>query len=128
MFNLLSASANADMAIQTDAPASTTTVEVSGDMAPAAPWTDQIGPFVLPVLMVAFVWFIMIRPENKRRKEMTKFREGLKKGDKVVTAGGIYGTVKEIKEATLTLEIDNNVNIRIDKSMVVAEPTAPVKK
>ncbi len=122
MFNLLSASANADLAIQTDAPVATTTIEVAGEGAPAAPWTEQIGPFVLPVLMVAFVWFIMIRPENKRRKEMNKFREGLKKGDKVVTAGGIHGSVKEIKDNTVVLEIDNNVNIRIDKSMVVAAP------
>ncbi len=122
MFNLLSASANADLAIQTDAPVATATVEVAGEAAPAAPWTDQIGPFVLPVLMVAFVWFIMIRPENKRRKEMNKFREGLKKGDKVVTAGGIHGSVKDIKDNVLVLEIDNNVNIHIDKSMVVAAP------
>ncbi len=114
MFNLLTAQAT----------------EVAADIVePVAPWTDQIGPFILPVLMVAFVWFIMIRPENKRRKEMQKFREGLKKGDKVVSAGGIHGIVKEIKEQTLVVEIDNNVNIRIDKSMVVAEPApAPQKK
>ena len=91
---------------------------------PSQPWTG----FLLPVLMVAFVWFIMIRPENKRRKAMNKFREGIKKGDKVVTAGGIHGIVREVKDATLNLEIDNNVHITIDKSMVVAQPTEAAAK
>ncbi len=130
MFNLLNATVDTDLTIQTDAPATTTTVvetEAMGD-APAAPWTDKIGPFVLPILMVAFVWFIMIRPENKRRKELTKFREGLKKGDKVVTAGGIYAIVKEIKENTLLIEVDSNVTLRVDKNMVVADATAAQTK
>ena len=48
-------------------------------------------------------------------------REGLKKGDKVITAGGIYGTVKEIKERTLLIEVDGNVTLRVDKNMVVAD-------
>ena len=47
--------------------------------------------------------------------------EALKKGDKVITAGGIYGVVKEIKETTLLIEVDGNVTLRIDKNMVVAD-------
>ncbi|MFI3286183.1 MAG: preprotein translocase subunit YajC [Rikenellaceae bacterium] len=126
MFNLLNASVDTGLTIQTDAPTTTTTVvetEAIGD-APTAPWTEQIGPFILPILMVAFVWFIMIRPENKRRKEMNKFRESIKKGDKVVTAGGIYAIVKEVKENTLLIEVDSNVTLRIDKNMVVADSSA----
>ena len=69
------------------------------------------------------LWLFMWRPESKRRKEMQKFREGLKKGDKVITAGGIYGTVKEIKERTLLIEVDGNVTLRVDKNMVVADTT-----
>ena len=71
------------------------------------------------LVMCRFMW----RPESKRRKEMQKFREGLKKGDKVITAGGIYGTVKEIKERTLLIEVDGNVTLRVDKNMVVADTT-----
>lgn len=128
MFNLLNASVDTDITIQTDAAASTEVVEVSGDLVkPEAPFTEAIGPFILPVLMIAFVWFIMIRPENKRRKEMNKFREGLKKGDKVVTAGGIYAIVKEIKDTTLLVEVDSNVTLRVDKSMVVADSSAAQK-
>ncbi|MBQ2394916.1 MAG: preprotein translocase subunit YajC, partial [Alistipes sp.] len=58
------------------------------------------------------------------RKEMQKFRDGLKKGDKIVTAGGIYGVVKEIKETTILIEVDGNVTLRVDKNMVVADASA----
>lgn len=72
--------------------------------------------------MVLIMYFFMWRPESKRRKEMEKFREGLKSGDKVITAGGIYATVKKVEEATLLIEVDSNVTLRIDKTMVVAAP------
>ena len=65
-----------------------------------SPW----GFYIMIGLMILVLWLFMWRPESKRRKEMQKFREGLKKGDKVITAGGIYGTVKEIKERTLLIE------------------------
>lgn len=78
-------------------------------------------------LMFLVMWLFMWRPESKRRKEMQKFREGLKKGDKIVTAGGIYGTVKEVKESTLLIEVDSNVTLRVDKNMVVADNSQPQK-
>ncbi|MBQ5623336.1 MAG: preprotein translocase subunit YajC [Alistipes sp.] len=81
-----------------------------------------MGSFwIMMLAMVAVMYFFMWRPESKRRKEMTKFREGLKKGDKVITAGGIYATVKEVKETTLLIEVDSNVTLRVDKNMVVAD-------
>ena len=79
------------------------------------------GFWVMMLLMVAVMYFFMWRPESKRRKEMAKFRDGLKKGDKIITAGGIYGVVKEVKETTLLIEVDGNVTLRIDKNMVVAD-------
>ena len=72
--------------------------------------------------MILIMYFFMWRPESKRRKEMQKFREGLKAGDKVITAGGIYAVVKEVKETSLLIEVDSNVTLRIDKNMVVAAP------
>lgn len=81
------------------------------------------GFWIMMLLMIAVLYFFMWRPESKRRKEMAKFREGLKKGDKIITAGGIYGTVKEVKETTLLIEVDGNVTLRIDKNMVVADPS-----
>jgi preprotein translocase subunit YajC len=84
-----------------------------------------MGSFwIMMLAMVAVMYFFMWRPESKRRKEMTKFREGLKKGDKVITAGGIYATVKEVKETTLLIEVDSNVTLRVDKNMVVADASA----
>ena len=88
----------------------------------AAAQQPGMGSFwIMMLAMVAVMYFFMWRPESKRRKEMTKFREGLKKGDKVITAGGIYATVKEVKETTLLIEVDSNVTLRVDKNMVVAD-------
>lgn len=93
----------------------------------AAPIEPQPGfmqqySFVIMIgFMVLVLWLFMWRPEAKRRKQMQSFREGLKKGDKIITAGGIYGVVKEIKETTLLIEVDGNVTLRIDKNMVVAD-------
>ena len=91
--------------------------------AAAAQQPGMGGFWIMMLLMIAVMYFSMWRPESKRRKEMAKFRDGLKKGDKIITAGGIYGTVKEVKETTLLIEVDSNVTLRIDKNMVVADTT-----
>ncbi len=91
----------------------------AGQPQPSSPW----GFYIMIALMIVVLWLFMWRPESKRRKEMQKFRENLKKGDKIITAGGIYGTVKEIKERTLLIEVDGNVTLRVDKNMVVADTT-----
>ena len=84
---------------------------------------QQYSFLIMIGLMFLVMWLFMWRPEAKRRKQMQEFRNNLKKGDKVITAGGIYATVKEVKETTLLLEVDSNVTLRIDKNMVVADPT-----
>ena len=73
--------------------------------------------------MIAIMYFFMWRPESKRRKQMEQFRQGLKEGDKIITAGGIYGTVKEVGQQTLLIEVDHDVTFRIDKNMVVGDPS-----
>lgn len=78
---------------------------------------------IMMVLIFGLMYFFMIRPQQKKQKELMKFRQALEKGHKVVTAGGIYGTIKEVKEGYVVLEIDNNVNIRVDKAMIVKDPT-----
>ncbi|MBE6178142.1 MAG: preprotein translocase subunit YajC [Rikenellaceae bacterium] len=77
-------------------------------------------------LMFLVMWLFMWRPEAKRRKQMQQFRNNLKKGDKIITAGGIYGVVKEVKEndPTILIEVDGNVTLRIDKNMIVADPSS----
>lgn len=94
--------------------------------AAAAPQQPGMMPFwVMMLLMIVVMYFFMWRPESKRRKEMAQFREGLKKGDKIITAGGIFGVVKEVKagEPTILIEVDSNVTLRVDKNMVVADTT-----
>lgn len=68
--------------------------------------------------LVVIFYFFMIRPQSKKQKEIKKFREGLSKGDKIITAGGIHGTIKEIRENCFVVEISDNVKIRIDKNSV----------
>ena len=83
--------------------------------------------WIMIIAMIAIMYFFMWRPEKKRRKEMENFRNGLKAGDKVITAGGIYAVVKKVEETSLLIEVDSNVTLRIDKNMVVAAPAAPEK-
>lgn len=75
------------------------------------------------VALVAIFYFFMIRPQTKRQKEIQKFRQGLKSGDKVITAGGIHGKIKNVKENTVVLEIADGLQITIEKSSIYA--TAP---
>ncbi len=74
-------------------------------------------------LMFVVLYFFMIRPQQKRQKELRKFRENLQKGDKVVTSGGIYGTIVEIKETYALVEVDQNVKLRFDKSTILKDMT-----
>jgi len=66
-------------------------------------------------------YFFMIRPQMKRQKEVRKFRESLAKNDKVVTTGGIYGRIIEVKESTIILEIAKDVQIKVDKNGIVKD-------
>ena len=88
--------------------------------------TDAGNPWSFWIMigaMILIMYFFMWRPERKRRKQMEQFRQGLKKGDKVITAGGIYGTVKEVNDTSLLLELEGHTTLRVDKGMVVADPS-----
>ncbi|MBO5890348.1 MAG: preprotein translocase subunit YajC [Alistipes sp.] len=90
----------------------------------AQPAPAGSGSFwIMIIAMIAIMYFFMWRPESKRRKQMENFRNGLKKGDRIITAGGIYGTVKEVHPTSLLIEVDSNVTLRIDKNMVAGAPT-----
>ena len=79
---------------------------------------DGLSSILMLVVLVVIFWFFMIRPQSKKQKEIKKFRDDLKSGDKVTTAGGIYGRIKDIKDNVVILEIADNVKIRIDKGSV----------
>ena len=81
--------------------------------------------WVMMALIFVVMWFFMIRPQRKQQKELQAFRDGLKKGDKVVTIGGIYGTVCEIKDTTVLIDVDNYVKIRVSKQALVKDFSDP---
>ena len=82
------------------------------------------SPIIMLVLMFVIMWFFMIRPQRKQQKMLEEFRRSLKPGMEVVTNGGIYGKVKEVDSNIVVLEIAHNVNVRVDISVVLANPTA----
>jgi preprotein translocase subunit YajC len=91
--------------------------------APSASGSGMSSIIMMVVIFVIF-YFFMIRPQQKKQKEIQKFRDSILVGDKVVTAGGIHGKIKEIKDTYVVLEIANNVNIQIEKTSIFKDPTA----
>ena len=119
--------AQATEATEATAAPATTTETIAVEEAPAesteaAPAGGGMSFWIMIAAMIGIMYFFMWRPESKRRKQMENFRNNLKKGDKIITAGGIYGTVKEIQPTSLLIEVDSNVTLRIDKNMVAAAP------
>ena len=79
---------------------------------------------IMMVAICAIMYFFMIRPQNKKQKEIQNFRKNLQVGQEVITAGGIYGKVKEIEDSVIVLEIASGVKIRIDKNSIYANVAA----
>ena len=95
--------------------------------AQAAPQGGGWSMWVMLALIFVVMWFFMIRPQRKQQRELQNFRDSLKKGDKVVTIGGIYGTVDEIKEGTVLIIVDRDVKIRVSKNALVKDFTEPAQ-
>ena len=84
--------------------------------------SGMTGIFMMILIFVVF-YFFMIRPQTKRQKEIKKQRDAMKQGDRIVTSGGIYGKVREMKDDnTVIIEIAENVRIKVDKNSVFASP------
>ena len=82
----------------------------------------------LPLILIGIVfYFFMIRPQTKKMKDQKNFIEAIKKGDKVVTIGGIHGKIADINEDTYLLEIENGVKMKIDKVSVSLEASKKIK-
>ena len=86
----------------------------------AAGGANQWSGILMMVVVVAIFYFFIIRPQQKKQKESQKAREALKKGDKVITAGGIYGKIKEISDNYMSIETAEGANIRADKTSIFA--------
>ena len=79
--------------------------------------TGGVNQLVMIVLMIGVFYFFMIRPQMKKQKELKKFREGLKAGDKIVTIGGIHGKILEIADTTVLIQSEGT-KLRLEKSAV----------
>lgn len=77
-------------------------------------WSSMI----MIVLLIAIFYFLMIRPQQKKQKEIRKFRESLRKGDRVITAGGILGKIKEVKDNTMMISVSPDVVLEVDKGSI----------
>lgn len=73
---------------------------------------------IMIVLMIVIFYFFMIRPQQKKQKELKKQREAMQNGDKVVTAGGIHGRIKEIRENVIVIEAAPGVSLKVDRGSV----------
>ena len=78
---------------------------------------------IFMVVIIAIFYFFMIRPQQKKQKQIAKAREAMQNGDKVITAGGIHGKIKEVQANYILVEIANGVTIKVDKASVFASAT-----
>jgi preprotein translocase subunit YajC len=97
----------------------TVLLQAAGAAAVPAQQGSMWSSLLMIVMLFVVMYFFMIRPQRKQQKELENFRNSLSKGQKVVTAGGIYGTVKEVKEFHILMEVDSNVTLRVDKTAVM---------
>jgi preprotein translocase subunit YajC len=85
--------------------------------------SPAVQQLVMIVMVVIVFYFFMIRPQMKKAKQEREFKDSIKKGDKVVTIGGVHGKIIEVNDKTFLLEIDQNVKVKIEKSAISAEAT-----
>jgi preprotein translocase subunit YajC len=79
--------------------------------------------FIMIILMFVVMYFFMIRPQQKKQKQLKEMRESLGKGDKIITQGGIFGTIVDVKDDYFLVEIDSNVKVRVVKNLVFKDAT-----
>jgi len=76
---------------------------------------DALGSFLPLIVLIAVFYFLLIRPQQKQQKQRKEMLESLQKNDKVITIGGIHGTIKDIKEDTLTLKVSENLHLTMSR-------------
>lgn len=95
-----------------------------GQPSGAAGQSNPLLTFLPLILVFVVFYFFMIRPQMKKQKEMTNYRNALKKGDKVITTGGIYGRVHEVKDNFITMDVGGDIKLKVDKSALIKDPSA----
>ena len=83
-----------------------------------APGANPLVSFLPFILIIVIFYFLIIRPQNKKQKETQKMLDSLKKGDKIVTVGGIHGTIQSVKDKSVIVKIDDNVKVEFSRSAI----------
>lgn len=82
----------------------------------------------LPIIAIVLVFYLFfIRPQMKKSKDQRKFREAIKKGDKIITIGGIHGKIIEVQETTFTIEVEGQNRLKIEKSAVAMDGSSQLQ-
>jgi len=91
---------------------------------PAEGGGSGIGAFLPLILIVLVFYLFFIRPQMKKQKDLTKFRENIKKGDRIITVGGIHGKIIEVHEKTFMIEVEGQNRLKIEKTAVAQNAVA----
>ena len=95
----------------------------------SASTTGALTGTLLPFLLIIVIfYFFLIRPQNKKQKETEKMLAALKKGDKVITIGGIHGTISSVKEKTVIVKVDENVKLEFNRSAISSVEKSEAEK
>lgn len=86
-----------------------------------SPWST----IIMFALIIVVFWLFFIRPQSKKNKELKRFREALKKGDKIITAGGIHGKIAEVQDTTVIIETEGQTRLKIEKASIASSVSDP---
>ena len=82
--------------------------------------SSPLSPLLFFGIMIALMYFILIRPQQKQQKQVREMQAGIKKGDKVITSGGIYGLVEKVGDTTATLKIADGTSVKFGRNYIVS--------
>lgn len=86
---------------------------------------SMVSTIIMMVLIVAVFYLFFIRPQSKKNKELKLFRENMKRGDKVITAGGIHGKILEIQDTTVVIETEDQSRLKVEKASIASTVAGP---
>jgi preprotein translocase subunit YajC len=116
----------AESAVQFQSPAAEAGTQAPGAAPGAAPTGGSPWTFwIMLLLLFGFMWFFVIRPESRRRKQQATFHAGLKKGDDVVTIGGMHGTIAAIEGDGITLKVNGEIRLKFDRNAIQRLASTP---
>lgn len=97
----------------------------AGSVSTSASLASTLVPFLL---IIVIFYFFLIRPQNKKQKETEKMLNALKKGDNVITIGGIHGTVSSVKDKTVIVKVDDNTKLEFNRSAIASVELTEAEK